>query len=265
MLIYRHMTQASDKRDPLKTFLSLILIQLLPLIFLEMRLLRAPDPLALLTDFGPKVLLMHTCFLAFRVLTQPFRTFGPGDSMTFCFNFLGLIGSLIVLHKGFNFRWNLHSVLFHYDVWALAVLAIVGGVVTEAIENVMRPKPFSKMLDHIALTSSDYIEIIAFVPAVWLITRHSKSQTGHVIPASDPRTRVVYFFAFLVLFYFAEDVVGALTLGWKMPLVAGGYIVHYIMLCDVALFLLAHIYNPEQMRGALRNAIMRWAPDKTNV
>eukprot|EP00811_Abedinium_folium_P004165 NODE_13832_length_1144_cov_3.838741.p1 GENE.NODE_13832_length_1144_cov_3.838741~~NODE_13832_length_1144_cov_3.838741.p1 ORF type:complete len:318 (+),score=74.67 NODE_13832_length_1144_cov_3.838741:115-954(+) len=246
LLIYRHMTQVSSRHDAMKMFLALILVQLLPLFFLQMKLLRASDPLALLSEFGPKVLLMHSCFLGLRVMTKPFCTFGPRDGQMLCFNIIGLVGSFVVLRSGFNFKWCPRAIAIHYDVWLLALLAIAGGTLTEVIEEHVRPTTSSRMCENIISTSSDYIEIAAFVPAVWMIARKGNSDTSNCTPVSDPRMRVVYFFAFLVVFYFLEDVVAAVSMGKRMPLVAGGYTVHYLMLCDVAVFLLAHIYKPKQ-------------------
>lgn len=264
LLVYRHLTDKGfhRERDPLKTFLTLIVVQMLPLIFLEVKLLRVPDPLHMLSKFGPKVLLMHVCFLLLRVVSQPWRRW-ESWFVSVC-SLIGLVAAFIVLDKGFNFKWSLKNFVRQTDVWTLALLALGFGVVTELIDIYTR-KISTRVVDTVIMTSSDYIEIIAFVPAVWMIYRTDMKDPSDDYPTSDPRTRVVYFFAFLVGFYFAEDVLGAVNIYTQLPMAAAGYMLHYVLLCDVALFLLAHIYNPEQMKGALRTTLLRWLPENSQV
>merc|ERR1719506_3322983 len=78
LVIYRHATETELCHDPLKTFLALIVVQMLPLVFLEMKMLDCPDPAGMLSRFGAKVLLMHACFLALRVCAHPYTEVGTG-------------------------------------------------------------------------------------------------------------------------------------------------------------------------------------------
>merc|ERR1719218_454226 len=77
LVIYKHFTD-EQSGDPTKQFLALIVIQMLPLVFLEMKILSCPDPVGMLSRFGTKVLLMHACFLALRICAWPLLEVGLG-------------------------------------------------------------------------------------------------------------------------------------------------------------------------------------------
>merc|ERR1719163_203116 len=98
MVVYKHFTD-DQGGDPIKHFLALIVIQMLPLVFLEIKILSCPDPVAMLSQFGTKVLLMHACFLALRVFAWPLLEVGLG----FC-NLIGLVAVCVALRWGFQFR-----------------------------------------------------------------------------------------------------------------------------------------------------------------
>merc|ERR1719272_2120784 len=104
--------------DSLKTFLALIILQMLPLIFLEVKILSCPDPVTLLGRFGPKVILMHACFLTLRICIQPWAEVGCSS-----WNYVGLAAACIVLRAGFNVRCSLSGLFAHSDVLFLVVLA----------------------------------------------------------------------------------------------------------------------------------------------
>merc|ERR1719194_336792 len=98
MVVYKHFTD-SQGGDPIKHFLALIVIQMLPLVFLQMKILSCPDPVGMLSRFGTKVLLMHAFFLALRVCAWPLLEVGLGVC-----NLIGLVFVCIALHFGFQFR-----------------------------------------------------------------------------------------------------------------------------------------------------------------
>merc|ERR1719386_450362 len=77
MVVYKHFTD-NQGGDPIKHFLALIVIQMLPLVFLQMKILSCLDPVGMLSRFGIKVLLMHTCFLTLRVFAWPLLEINNG-------------------------------------------------------------------------------------------------------------------------------------------------------------------------------------------
>lgn len=250
LVLYKHVTDEREGFDNLKTFLVLIVIQMVPLIVLEMKILACLDPVQLLSRFGPKVLLMHASFLALRVVGHTFYEHGD-----WYWNVAWLVAACAALRKGFGLRLSLATLREHCDVWCLVLLALSTAAGTKYLDSQFHVARTQTLLQFTVATGSDYIEILAFTPAVWRVLQahtHVASQRD----ISDPRTRVLFFFAFLVSFYFTEDILSAIELARDIPLAAAGHLAHFLLLLDFAGFLLAHIYNPEKLKGEL----LRWLP-----
>jgi len=247
LVIYKHFTDEQGG-DPIKHFLALIAIQMLPLVFLEMKILSCPDPVGMLSRFGTKVLLMHCCFLGLRVCAWPLLEIGLG----FC-NLLAFAGVCVALHWGFRFRCS--SIAAHLDICGLLLLAIVCALFTEVLDFHRQ----ASLLECTIFTASSYMEILAFVPAVWMVHKTVKKNDDAYISGSDGvQTQAAFFFAFLVPFYIMEDVISAFRFGGEEPLAAVGHVVHFLLILDFACFLLSHIYNPDKVQGSF----LRWLPDQ---
>mmetsp|Transcript_79572 Transcript_79572/g.140743 ORF Transcript_79572/g.140743 Transcript_79572/m.140743 type:complete len:283 (-) Transcript_79572:112-960(-) len=250
MVVYRHFND-EEGGDPTKQFLALIVLQMLPLIFLEMKILSCPDPVAMLSGFGTKVLLMHSSFLALRVLAWPMLEIGLG----WC-NLFGLLAACVALHFGFRFRG--YHFQRHLDVVGLTVLAAGAALVTELL-NFNRP---ASLLECTIFTASSYVELLAFVPAVWIVYQTvKKNDDTPVSGSSRVQTQAAFFFAFLVPFYIMEDLISAFRAGRGEPFTAIGHVVHFLLLLDFACFLMSHIYNPNQLHGSF----LRWLPGQLFV
>jgi len=247
LVVYKHFMDEQGG-DPTKQFLALIVIQMLPLVFLEMKILSCPDPVGMLSQFGAKVLLMHACLLALRVCAWPLLEVGLG----FC-NLLGLVAAVGALYCGFRSQFK--TLRAHADVGGLLLLAAVGALFTEVLD-------FSRtasLLECTIFTASSYMEILAFVPAVWMVHQTAKKNDDAYIAGSDEvQTQGALFFAFLVSFYIMEDIVSAFRVGGQDSLAATAHIVHFVLLLDFSCFLLARIYNPEKVQGSF----LRWLPDQ---
>merc|ERR1719436_1688854 len=106
-------------------------------------------------------------------------------------------------------------------------------------------------------TAALYIELLAFVPAVWMICRVGKGAPGQAQQEPDvavTRCRALSLFAFLVGFYFVEDVVSAFMNYKDLPMASMGHLAHFLLLLDFAGFVLAHLYDPakfEKLAGSL--------------
>jgi hypothetical protein len=239
MVVYKHFTDGQSG-DPTKHFLALIVIQMLPLVFLQTKILSCPDPVGMLSRFGIKVLLMHACFLVLRVCAWPMLEIGLG----FC-NLIALVVACAALHFGFRFR--LASAAAHADVGCLLLLAMVGAFFTEILDFQRQ----ESLLECIIFTASSYMEILAFVPAVWMVHRSVKKNDDDYTPEMDSvQTHAMWFLVFLVPFYVMEDVFSAIRIGSVDRLAATGHVVHFLVLLDFACFLLSHIYNPDKVQGS---------------
>jgi hypothetical protein len=247
MVMYKHFTDAQGG-DPTKHFLALIVIQMLPLVFLQKKILSCPDPVAMLSLFGTKVLLMHACFLMMRVLAWPLLEVGLG----FC-NLVGLLGACVALHFGFKFRCT--DICSHMDMIGLLVLAVSGAFLTEVFDF----RRQESLLECTIFTASCYMELLAFIPAVWMVHQTAKkNDDAYIAKARQVQTQAAFFFAFLVPFYVLEDVISAFRVGGEEPLAAFGHMVHFLLLLDFACFLLSHIYNPDKVQGSF----FGWLPDQ---
>jgi len=246
MVVYKHFADMTANGDPIKHFLALIVIQMLPLVFLQMKILSCPEPIGMLSRFGTKVLLMHACFLGLRVLAWPLLEVG----LRYC-NVAALMLSCAALRWGFQFR--IASIAQHWDLGCLVLLALGGGFLTEVLDFHRR----ASLLECTIFTASSYMEILSFVPAVWMVHKSVKKNDDEPATAPDnAQLQATFFFAFLVPFYVMEDIISAYRVAAVEPMAALGHVVHFLVLLDFACFLLSHIYNPDKVQGSF----LSWIP-----
>jgi hypothetical protein len=253
LLVHRHMTEDVQGTDPLKTFLALIIIQMLPLVALELKIMSCADPVGLFCKFAMPVTLVHAVFLGLRLCHYHLYA----TSYIVC-SALGLAGALAAIR--FGFKASLSSVILCKNVWLLVLLSVGAALATESIDAWVNPPPewrmpgWSEYLDGVLSTANNYIELMGFIPAVWMVYR----QEQHVyddVDSSITKRKATAFFLFLVGFYLAEDLFGAWQ-SWDAPAAACAHVVHFLMVCDFAFYVLAHIYNTDKLVGQLR----KWLP-----
>jgi len=256
LVVYRHMTHETDGQDVLKTFLAMILVQMLPLVALEVKITSCADPVGLFCKFAGPVTLTHGIFLVMRVC----MFFNHGQSYMIR-AILGSLGAFICILQGFRQHWT--SVFQYHSVWNLIGLCLVASVFTQTLDASMNPPEawmeepswaelFTKMTD----TAIDYIEICAFVPAVWMVYREDQNAGRFQVDSIDTKRVSTAFFLFLVGFYLVEDVLSAYQ-AWNFSgLASAAHLAHFVLLADFACYVLAHIYNPEKLVGELR----KWLP-----
>jgi len=258
MVVYRHMTYETYDQwgdDTLKTFLAMILLQMLPLLALELKIMSCADPVGLFCKFASPVTLTHLIFMGMRVCLY----FVNGPNQMFLIRAsVGLLGAFIVMHMGFRQRW---SYIFQYrSVWNLVGCCLLASLCTQGLDYYLTLAhsadiiTWKEILTATMSTSVDYIEICAFVPAVWIVYREDQSRFQ--VESTDTKRTSTAFFLFLVVFYFLEDVVSAYQ-AWEISgLGSAAHIAHFFLLVDFACYVLAHIYNPEKLVGELR----KWLP-----
>jgi len=251
LVTYRHMTEERWESNALKTFLALIMIQMLPLVLIEVKMPSCSDPLALLARFGSKVLLMHACVLGIRgCYNMLYNDYSFMDTFWF-------MGACAALCQGFDFRLTRRTVYEHKDVLCLMLLALLTAVIEERISYMtMRPwrrKRYQWSLANYVVPSCNYAEILAFVPAVWMVWQDKSEMSSPCHAADDAKIqmKVKAFFMFLVAFYVYEDLRPVMEMWSEMPLAALGHSAHFLLVLDFAGFMLAHIFNPEKIKEGL--------------
>lgn len=252
LVVYRHVSHDNDGRDHLKHFLAMIVVQMLPLVALEMKIMSCADPVGLFCRFATPVTMMHALFLLMRVIQYPIYQQGY-----LAFAILGFAGAVFTISKGFNQRWS--CLLQHKSVWGLLLVALVAACCTEYVEAIFHPslrtRSWGKYTATLFSTTNSYIELMAFVPAVWMVYRENDFQSIDLNSVVTKRTSAA-FFLFLVIFYFTEDVWQAYESLTVSNLACIAHLAHFFLLLDFAFYVLAHVYNPEKLMGELR----KWLP-----
>jgi hypothetical protein len=256
MVVYRHMTHAVEehKSDVIKTFLAMVVVQMLPLVALEMKIMSCADPVGLFCKFATPVTLIHAFFLGMRLVIYDMRV----SNGTLC-NAVFFVGSLMAIFKGY--RQGFKSIIECSTVWGLITLALGAALCTTSVDAYLKPEyvgsmPWEDYFQESFETANSYIELIAFVPAVWTVYRESQTTGRFQIESGDTKRISTTFFVFLVCFYVIEDIMGAYQAFAFSRMASLAHVAHFCLLVDFAFYVLAHIYNPEKLVGELR----RWLP-----
>mmetsp|Transcript_8922 Transcript_8922/g.26212 ORF Transcript_8922/g.26212 Transcript_8922/m.26212 type:complete len:313 (+) Transcript_8922:79-1017(+) len=268
LVIHAHMTSHITGRHSTKAFLMKLLISMLPLAILERKMVSCADPVRLFSRFSAKVLMMHACFLGLRLVLLGFPHAASEQMKTNCAFFVlagVLLPAVFKLRLSFAFLWE------HRDVFSLALLAI-----TLAVTEVMLLGNFSRLrmqhwwsrtqlIEDMLMTGSDYIELVAFVPAVWMACRHGLDSVGtSEADIRNSQKRALTLFAFLLAFYSFEDLSNAYQI-WDLHFMAAvGHVGHFVFLLDFVAFLLAHLYDPERFTK-FREMLRSWVVDANAV
>lgn len=252
MAMYQHVTNDDSGDTSTRNFLILIFLSMFPLAFLEKKLMACTDPVGVISRFSPKVLLMHVGFLIIRLsgIVMDFQTrFFHFRSCT------SLLVAMVLLPIVFNLRFSRACVWEHRDVLLLAGVAILTAIVTEWVDAYFKgffkyawfPEWYRERIAMFVLqSSSDYIEILAFVPAMWMVCREDKNAPVIEANVVETQKRALALFVFILLFYTGEDLHSAFTLGMDAPLAAAGHIAHFLLLLDFSIYILSHLYDPSK-------------------
>lgn len=253
LVIYRHCTEDPVEDDPLRGFLSMIVIHMIPLVILQLRVGHCPDPMGMLSNFAPPVLLMHTFFLAPRVV---YTILIQQELFPLIACVLALLASVVALTRGFAFKWSIASLSSDFAINGMVATCFVAGFVTELIDARMNPSTYWEfnplgvrnkafmVIANSVHTASNYIEITALVPAVTAVFR-SETPTALEDETLDPvkQKQAALFFSFMTSFYIYEDVIQAILAAWDMPIAAMAHVAHFLLLLDFVAFFLIHVHN----------------------
>lgn len=277
LVMYEHMTSPTRHGftdNSIRNFLAMIVVTMVPLAFLEKKILACAEPVKMISKISGKVLFLHAAFLAVRA---PLHYIAGGFHLQFFYAFSALISACVLLPTYFGFRLNRQTFFAYKEAFLVAGLAVIAAIITEAFSaysmgTLTRSLSFSytsywtrKLISATAETSGLYMELTAFVPAVWMVCRPSKDGGNQDFGSmnveadvAETRRRAVAFFAFLIGFYFTEDMVSAFQLSRELPLAALGHTAHFLLLLDFAGFLLGNLYDPEKlekMMGSMLHAL----------
>jgi len=257
LLIHRHATVETRGQDNLKTFLAMIIIQMLPLVALEMKIMSCADPVGLFCKFATPVTLMHTIMLTMRLcMYATMSNLFPTSYVIY--SGLGLAAALVTLHKGFR-ESPLRILLRCGNVWALVFLAFFAAFATSSLDAYINPplykQSWDRYLKEVLGNVNNYVELLAFVPAVWMVYRQDQRTYDDTDSVSTKR-KATAFFLFLITFYVTEDLMQAWDSFGVANCAAFAHLLHFALLCDFGCYVLAHIYNTDKLVGQLS----KWLP-----
>merc|ERR1719356_2027394 len=85
-----------------------------------------------------------------------------------------------------------------------------------------------------------------------------------VSQVSVSQKRALGLFAFMMVFYSAEDLRNAVAIWDDYKVAALSHVTHYLLLLDFAGFLLAHLCDPVKLM-AMQGSFMSWVTDMCGV
>lgn len=264
MVAYQHCTHWDTSRTSVRNFLIKILVSMIPLAILEMKVPKCADPVGLFSRFSSKVMLMHVGFLAIRWSSTLF----DARMEAYYFNTTMLVLACVLMPTVFGCRPTLTWFKEHADAFLLIALGIAVAIVeVETFSYTKFHSHFfrSRYMEDVITSASDYIEIIAFVPAVWMAYRKSADAIEQDVEAvSRSQRRALCLFAFMIIFYSQEDISNALSVWSDFKIATFAHLTHYVLLLDFAGFLLAHLCDPEKLQS-MKSSFMNWVTESCVV
>jgi len=254
IVAYQHCTHGDTSRTSARNFLIKILISMVPLAILEVRVPKCADPVGLFSRFSTKVMMMHAGFLALRFSSVLWDL----EAHRPWFDTVMLLAACASLPTVFGLRPSLKDLREHRDVFLLMAVSVSLAAV-EVYTFSRRYHSREQLAQDMVITSSDYIEIVAFVPAVWMAFRRDgvAAEEQDAAKISTSQKRALCLFAFMLTFYSMEDIGSALAVWRYHKIAAFGHTLHYLLLLDFAGFLLAHLCDPAKLQ-AMKGSFMSW-------
>jgi hypothetical protein len=252
-------TQAKTS-NTVRNFLALVLLSMIPLAFLEKKILACPDPLSTISKFSEKLMISHAVFFAMR-LPEHYRKDGI-VSGAFLFPFGSVLAVCVLLPACFRIRSARALFRENREVWGIVLFGVIAATMEEVARHYATPKWMrmnaSGLVSAIVAQGALNLELVAFAPAVVAMVRSPEkaTQKAQEVDVADTRSRTLVLFACLLGFYFHEDIRAAFELWRLFPLLALAHVAHYALLLDFAGFVLAHLCDPakvEKLMGALRD------------
>lgn len=242
-VLYHHFTLKEGDDTSMRGFLFLVCISMLPLAYVDAKIGSCADPAGLFCKFGHKIVLLHAIFLALRCYSRLYN----GDHYVTGINVYGLAVAAAALVIGF--RTQVSSLNQNLDVLTICALCLVYAIGTEVFTSSLsrlgvgndfyHPDSAAAMIE----ATGEYIEILSFLPAAWIIFRHEKKDGGSV-DAEDFKRSAMCFSGFGFAFYMLEDVITAFVAIGSSKMEAFAHILHFLLLADFCAYILGIAYNP---------------------
>jgi hypothetical protein len=238
-IVYRFSTAGGV--DPVKNFLIMVTVQLLPMAALKLKTWICSDRVSLMPSALVKTLMMHISVQLFRVFYHCYVYFGSntpwmavvGWQQYFdCFS-CAVAMYIVIVEFGLKFQGPIAFVKEHSDV----LTCIAGGCVVSVIVNLIAP-PYGKThFLHIINDWGNYAEVLAFVPVVRIVCLENgvEEQTRGTQVDELDRRKALVFMTFILGYYFWDDIIFSVGMA-EQPLVAAPKAAHFVMLMDFTFY-----------------------------
>lgn len=272
MVMYRHITIGLPYMG-LRDTQALLLVQMIPLLALKFKMYTCSDRMGLLCRFAIKVLLIHVAFLSLRVTAQLYLIIGGlgwknfWSMMTWdLFNDITSLYALLkILKESFGWEWDREHLSKHIEIQTLVGVSVAAAFSTQIVDAFLQPKlykGFLKVVLSSAFEASNYLDVLTFVPGIWMLYRQDDGD-GTVVfrglkaqdHTEDKSKQTMYFFMFLLSFYFTEDLLSPIMTLRKEPLAIVAHTCHFMLILDMAGFFLqqAYSHNSEPTKAELNS------------
>lgn len=259
--LWRHF-QKDKVAHPFESIWVMVLIQMLPLIALKMKLGACLDRMGLVPFLLVKTLLMHMSLFALRITAQAMQDFSMGRhrlSLYLTVDCVFLVCAVYVLRAfGLQPR-NVPDLIQlsreHQDVRNLLLMAVSFAIAPFTILD--RKLLGDLHLRDVLFEASNYVDIVAFMPIVWILYRadlYDDAKFGGVgtLLSVEVQGRVRTFLTFLCVFYAWEDIFDSFLSLRNDPMVMGLKGAHYILVLDFSQFFIRQVRASATGQGGKR-------------
>lgn len=244
-------------------FLSIILLQMFPLLALKLKIYQCGDRLSLVPRVLVKTLWMHV-MLSFCRLVPPLMSRGYWNcwDLQFMLDFISLIAALVILKKVFDYQFTLPNMLGEREVRNIVVMAVIAAMITETLIDGVLPKDWSiseltrnfiqdrAPTGKFLFTLANYVDVLAFLPVVlklYEIEREDDSSATVQVP-QETKKQVLVFFAYVIGFYSWDDVIDPIRdSSYDIAMMA--HAAHFVLLLDFACFFTFQVWSPSSAKG----------------
>merc|ERR1712113_1310772 len=107
-------------------------------------------------------------------------------------------------------------------------------------------------------TTSEYGEILAWVPAGYIVFTESKKDESLITCSENSKRRTLALAFFTVGFYVLEDLVTMCLTATSYGVEAAAHLLHFALLVDFGVYVVLDAFNPKQNHNTMLSQMAVW-------
>lgn len=239
-IVYRFVFVNGHQYDPVKHFLVMVVVQLLPMAALKLKTWICSDRVSLMPSALIKTLMMHIAVQMFRIIYHLYCWYTENDRIAVAgwqqmFDITACAMGMYILLTQFGIKSESPQAFAkeHSDV----LTCIVAGCVMALIVNIIAPAFGTFKFSFVLNDFGNYQECLAFVPVVRIVCLENgvESYTPGTNVEECDRHKARVFMAFILAYYFWDDIIFTVGMS-EQPLVSAPKAAHFVMLMDFAFY-----------------------------